>query len=436
MMSVCRLLARIKFTRYNLPEAVTLLRNGAGRREAAFVLLHYLRPLTSAVARLYRRLCLRKTHVVVVVGSLGKTTTTRAVKAALGEGPNPGGEWNGAATLPLRLCAIRPSQRTGVLEAGIDGPGQMAPIIRTARPEIVVVTSIASEHNRSFGSLEATRQEKAEAVRALPPSGVAILNGDDSNVLWMASQTRARVVTFGFGEANHIRASKARIAWPDGTRFRLHAAGVERDAGVRLLGRHMVYSALAAVAVALEEGHALDDVLPRLAELLPTPGRMALRSLPVGAMLVADDFKGTFETVHAALDVLAGIPAERKIVVIGRVSDVYGPKRAHYREVARRIGRIAQLAVIVGGYKEYKSGLRQAGLPAEYVHDVGSDYRKAVEILSAELRPGDVVLVKGRGDQCLGRIGLALEGKTVLCWRTRCRFRMTPCESCSLLAGG
>ncbi len=435
-MPIYRFLARIKFTRYNLPDALALLRSHSGRREAAFVLLHYLRPLTSAVARLYQRLWLRKTNLVVVVGSLGKTTTTRAIMAALGSGPDPKVEWNGAATVPLCLLAIPPSQRTGVLEVGIDGPGQMAPIMRPVHPDIVVVTSIASEHSRSFGSLEATRQEKAEAVRVLPPSGAAILNGDDPNVLWMASQTRARVVTFGFGEANRVRATQARIAWPEGTRFRLHVAGVERDASVRLLGRHMVYAALAAVAVALEEGHALDDVLPRLAELVPTASRMALRPLPGGALLLADDFKNTLETIDAALDVLEQIPAARKIVVIGPVADAYGPKLTHCREVARRIGRMAQLAVIVGGYKEYKGGLRQGGLPSECVRDVGSDYRKAVEILRAELRPGDVVLIKGRSDQRLERIGLALEGKTVCCPRISCHFRMTRCESCSLLAAG
>jgi UDP-N-acetylmuramoyl-tripeptide--D-alanyl-D-alanine ligase len=435
-MGISRLLANIRFSRYNLIEALALLRSRTGRKEFGFVLLHYSLPVTSRVARLYRRLFLRKTHVVAVVGSLGKTTTTRAVMAALGGGPDPKVEWNAGATVPLCLFAIRPSQKTGVLEVGINGPGQMTPIMRIAQPDLVVVTSIASEHNRAFQSLEATREEKANAVRCLPPNGVAVLNRDDPNVFWMAGHTRARVVTFGFGEGSHVRASDARIVWPGGTRFRLHVAGEEREVTVRLLGRHMVRAALAAVAVALEEGHRLDDILPRLAELRPTPGRLALRPLPNGAMLLADDFKGAVESIHAALDVLEEIPAERKIVVMGPIAEPTGAKLAQHREVGRRIGRVAQLAVTVGGYKEYKSGLRQGGLPAECVHDAGSSYAKAVEILKPELRPGDVVLVKGRGDQSLERIGLALEGRAVRCALIKCQLHMTRCESCSMLEAG
>lgn len=73
----------------------------------------------------------------------------------------------------------------------------METFARLTRPTICVVTTVGTDHSRSLGSLENTRDEKAKMVRALPSQGVAVLNADDENVLWMAGETSARVVTYG-----------------------------------------------------------------------------------------------------------------------------------------------------------------------------------------------------------------------------------------------
>src|ERR1700730_7751279 len=153
--------------------------------------------------------------------------------------------WSSVAYAILR---IRPLQRHAAIEVGIVDRGQMEIYARTVRPNMTIVTSIASEHNRSLGSLDVTRTEKTWMVRVLPRSGTAILNGDDPNVMWMQRQTSARVVTFGFGETCDVRTQELHVDWPYGMRFRLRAFGQERDVAIRLFGRHMVYPALAAIA--------------------------------------------------------------------------------------------------------------------------------------------------------------------------------------------
>jgi UDP-N-acetylmuramoyl-tripeptide--D-alanyl-D-alanine ligase len=186
-------------------------------------------PLLLWLATVYRRTLLRKTYMVTVIGSFGKTTATRAIHRLLCGpehtlfGPNSG------SSLALAILRIRPSTRHAAVEVGIERPGQMAPYARMIRPDMTVVTSIASEHNTSFGCLELTRAEKSEMVRKLPKSGIAVLNGDDPNVLWMATQTRARVVTFGLAETNEVRANNIVLNWPNGTKFRLHAFGEARE---------------------------------------------------------------------------------------------------------------------------------------------------------------------------------------------------------------
>jgi UDP-N-acetylmuramyl pentapeptide synthase len=304
------------------------------------------------------------------------------------------------------------------------------------RPDIVVVTFIGSEHNRSLGTLEVTRHEKAEMVRALPATGIAVLNGDDPNVLWMRSQTPARIVTFGFGEANDIRATDVVIDWPRGTKFRLCSGYETRDMTVRLLGQHMLAPILAAVAVAREEGLTLDEILPPLQQLAPTTGRLEPISLPNGTWIIRDDTKSTTETIHAALDVLARIPARRRILALGEVSEPVGGSGPVYRQIGERLAGIISCGVVIGthtSFRRYTAGATRAGLARSVLFEAGHSAQHATAILRNEMQPGDVLLIKGRFEQRLERIALSLMGRTVRCDIEECRLKATTCANCPML---
>jgi UDP-N-acetylmuramoyl-tripeptide--D-alanyl-D-alanine ligase len=255
----------------------------------------------------------------------------------------------------------------------------------------------------------------------------------------MAGQTRARVRTFGFGAGSDVRASDVALDWPRGTRFRLHAAGQTRLVRTRLIGRHMVYPILAAVAVGLEEGLRLDELLPRLAALAPTPGRLEVVGLANGALVLRDDCKSTVETLDAALDVLAAVRAGRRLVVLGEIDDPLGSPWPHYRRVGERVGRIATRAVIVGtaeSFRHYAAGASKTGLGAHALVHAGPHVHAAVELLRGELGPGDVVLLKGRWGQRLERVALALAGRRVTCDITACSLRGRRCARCPMLGRG
>jgi UDP-N-acetylmuramyl pentapeptide synthase len=374
------------------------------------------------------------TRFVAVIGSLGKTTTARAVHAALHAshqyrvGPS---QWTGLA---YRVLCTPPGSRHKVLEVGVDGFGQMRRSAALLRPDIAVVTSIAGEHNRSFRTLAVTRHEKSAMVAALPSDGVAVLNGDDPNVMWMAGRTRARVITCGFGRDNTVRAEGVSLCWPHGTSFRLVAAGKSRHVRVRLIGVHMARCVLAAVATALAEGISLEECLPRLEQLEPTVGRMQPVSLPGGAFILRDDYKSTLETMDAALDTLAQVEARRRIVVFGAVTEPPGSTGPIYRRLGSRVAGIASLAIFVGGSaRRYASGARRAGMPGNRIIRIEQGIREAVDALRNELREGDVALIKGRREQRLERITLSLTGRTVHCGLSVCRIGGLQCEDCPRL---
>lgn len=422
--------------RYQLSDIREMLRTPVGRLLLRRGVDYRMWPVTSPLARLYRATIVRRIQVIAVVGSFGKSTTLRAVSAVLGIPTHKRMLHNAWSSVAYAVLRIRPSQRHAAIEVGIADRGQMEAYARTVHPSVTIVTSIGSEHHRSLGSIEVTRAEKAWMVRMLSPSGVAVLNGDDPNVMWMQGQTRGRVITFGFGETCDVSAREVRLDWPHGTRFRLRAFGQERDVAIRLLGRHMVYPALAAVAVSQLEGLPLDEALSRLTSLAPTPGRMEPVALSNGVLLLRDDFKSSLETMHAALDVLAEISA-RRIALLGDVEEPPGRQRPIYQELGERVAGIASLFIVVGhAFEPYRSGARRGGMPSSRVIDGGRSPRQAAEALTNVMQPGDVVLLKGRSTQMLDRVRLILEGRRVGCDVRFCNVRALGCAHCPMLEGG
>jgi UDP-N-acetylmuramoyl-tripeptide--D-alanyl-D-alanine ligase len=396
-------------------------------------------PLLKVAASLHRRTLARRTHVTVVVGTLGKTTTTRAVAAALGLPERRPGS-NAWSSVAARILSIRPNDRYAVVEVGVAKPGEMAAYTHMIRPDVTVVTSIGTEHRTSFRTTQAGRQEKCRMVEVLPRSGTAVLNGDDPDVRWMAGRARAQVLTYGFGPDNDVRASDVRLDWPHGTRFSLHVGGARHEVRTRLIGWPMVYPVLAGVTVARAEGISVEAALGGLAALPPTPGRLEPVPLPGGAMALNDCFKSAFETVEAALEVLSEIPARRRMVVLGRISEPLASAHRLYRTIGRRLVHIgATTVVFVGpstGREALAAGLKRAGGTHVRLEYAGRSVVKAAEALPEDLGPGDVVLLKAARVERLERVLQALNGRRVRCGITECRAWHMGCATCPMLERG
>ena len=169
--------------RYRWRDIPALFATAAGRGQIVEGVRYRAWPVTSRLARAWRRTLARRTRVVAVVGSAGKSTTVRAVAAALGIAPSDTMLHNAWGSISRAVLRIGRRQRRAAIEVGIADKGQMRRYAEVVLPDVTVVTSIGSEHQRSLGTLEVTRDEKAWMVRALPPGGVAVLNGDDPNVI-------------------------------------------------------------------------------------------------------------------------------------------------------------------------------------------------------------------------------------------------------------
>ena len=399
------------------------------RKVAEFRLGAGLYPL----ARLYRRTLIRRTHVVVVIGSMGKTTTTRAVAAALGQDAEAVEGWNAKGFLASFLLRIHPGERTAVAEVGIKHKGVMERFARLLRPDTVVVTSIATEHHRYLGPIESIRVEKARMVSALQPTGIAVLNGDDTNVLWMREQTSARVLTYGFEPANDVRATNYVSRGVDGSEFAVCMGGETWRVRTRLIGRHMVYAILAALTVARAEGISMEGAIRAIRDLPPTPHRLRPVKLHNDVVLLMDDYKVTFETIEAAMETLSAIDAPRRTLVLGEIFEPPGSPEDLYRQLGRRSAESADRVFFLGSDEAFAAlseGGRSGRMGDDRMFKVGGVH-EAAKALLRDLLPREVILLKGIGTLRLERIALMLEGEQVSCRRDRCRALITyKCADC------
>jgi UDP-N-acetylmuramoyl-tripeptide--D-alanyl-D-alanine ligase len=243
------------------------------------------------------------------------------------------------------------------------------------------------------------------------------------------------VVYFGLNQENDVRASEIEFLPAGGANFKIAVAGETFPFRSRLLGEHMVYPILAAIAAAYATKIDLSGALARLAELEPEISRMQLLSLPNGAQILDDSFKSAVESIHAAFETFARLSARRKIVVLGNVEEPQGKERDVYRELGRQLAGFADLVICVG--KDSMTTLRgeamRLGMQETAFKLVGSRIDGVAEFLLNIIRPGDLVLLKAAGPQKFRRIALQLSGKKVACRVKYCGVKVSACDFCPLL---
>ena len=384
---------------------------------------------------------LRGVTFVGVTGSCGKSTTSHLAGGILGgtlRGVVSPGSANCGDALALALLRVAPDHDFYLQELGAWGPGTLDRGLELVRPSIGVLLNIRRDHYGAFHGLANTHAEKSKLIRRLPRSGIAIVNADDELVRATGALTEAAKVWFGRSPDADLRAIEVSSAWPDRLSFSLTYGGAVYRVRTRLVGEQCLGSALAALAIAVSLGVPIGAAIRRLTEIPPLMRRMSALTVPDGITFIRDDFKAPSDSMSEVLTFMDSARATRKLAVVGRISDYPGRSRRVYTEFARAaIDVVDELSFI--GERPWSLWGRGDG-PWAPAHgrarvSVFSTVEAASRALREELRPGDLVLLKGSGRaDHLERI---LHDRTVgvRCWLTDCG-RDEACDDCELLTAG
>ena len=266
--------------------------------------------------------------LIGVTGSNGKTTVTQMIASILrADASQPSlstqGNLNNEIGVPLTLFNLKEHHRRAVVELGMNHPGEIAVLDRFAQPTVALVNNAQREHQEFMATVEAVAQENGEVIRALPANGVAVFPAQDAyTALWQKLAGERKVLTFGF-EVGDVQAHD--MAWVRGAwQFTLRAATESLPCRLSIAGRHNVLNALAATACALAAGMKLSDIVKGLERFEPVKGRSKSWEWQIAAhafTLVDDTYNANPDSVRAAIEVLAELPAPR-LLVLGDMGEV------------------------------------------------------------------------------------------------------------------
>ncbi|WP_327041523.1 UDP-N-acetylmuramoyl-tripeptide--D-alanyl-D-alanine ligase [Micromonospora ureilytica] len=387
--------------------AATAIQAGAvavlGSREVPGVPMVLVDDALTAMGRLARAAVdrLPELTVIGVTGSSGKTTTKDLIgqlTARLGATVAPPGSFNNELGHPYTALRADPDTRYLVMEKGARGVGHVRYLCELVPPRISVVLNVGTSHIGEFGSQEAIAQAKGELVEALPPDGLAVLNADDPRVDAMASRTRARVVRYGEAPDADVRAEDVTLDERGHASYTLVTPEGRAPVRLRLAGRHQVGNTLAAAAVARELGMPQAELATALGELgLVSTRRMDVFDRPDGVTVIDDSYNANPASMAVAVRALASMgQGRRTVAVLGYMAEL-GPfeydGHAEVGQLAAELGVDRLLVVGEPAAPIHEGATAVANWGGESV--LLTDQAAAVEVLRSELRPGDVVLVKG-----------------------------------------
>lgn len=268
--------------------------------------------------------------LIAVTGSNGKTTVTQmlaaVLRAWLGDAAfATEGNYNNDIGLPLTLLRLRETHAAGVVELGMNHPGEIARLAAMAAPTVVLVNNAQREHQEFMASVEAVAQENGSAMEALGPHGTAVYPADDAQApVWHRLAGDRPCLTFALQGAADVTGVPE---WT-GSHWTVAVATPAGRLALRLevAGLHNVRNALAATACALAVGCPHEAIERGLADFVPVKGRSQLKRFVHGGQtvtLIDDSYNANPDSVRAAIDVLASLPGPRWLVLgdMGEVGD-------------------------------------------------------------------------------------------------------------------
>ncbi len=337
--------------------------------------------------------------VVGITGSTGKTTTKDFLKCALSERLRvvaTTGNQNNELGVPLTITRAGADTEALVVEVAMRGLGQIARLCEIARPTHGVVTNVGMSHIELLGTQEAIQTAKGELVLAIPADGRVYLNGDDALTVALRDRAQAPVTTYGLSDECDLRAQEVQVSNDGRPSFVMSTPRGDVEVTLAVPGRHNVYNALAAAAVALDLGVAPTEVAKGLGATTASDMRMQVFETAAGVVVINDAYNANPTSMRAALRTLAEMSTTgKRVAVLGDMRELGSLSELQHFEVGETIATLGIDALVTTGElgKRIAEGAAAAGVQSANVRPCAT-VEEAVEVLDDLLEVGDLVLVK------------------------------------------
>ncbi len=390
------------------------------------MLKKFLKKIVVTVLNFEARLILRKYRpkISAVTGTVGKTSTKDAIALVLTTKFNvrkSEKSYNSELGVPLTIIGAKsawnnvfgwlaifwkglnavlkkePYPEWLVLEMGVSKPDDMNNLISWIKPDVAAITALTEMpvHIEYFADAEDLIKEKAKILEGLKNDSCFVFNGDDKLILKLKDSGVKRI-SYGFSEANDIRASNYNLS-PDGITFKIDYKG--KIIPVRLpnaFGEQFVYVALCALGVGISQDLNLVEAVEALSLFKPPAGRLNLLRGVKNSFILDDTYNSSPLAVLAALEVMKNLPAQRKIAVLGDMLELGKFTIDEHKKIGRMIKDYGiDLLFTVGPRAKFiAEEARETGFPAKKIFEFSDSDEVKINV-QEKIEEGDLILVKG-----------------------------------------
>lgn len=359
----------------------------------------------------------RKLVMIGVTGTNGKTTTTHLVKSILearGEKVGLIGTIEyaiGTQNVPAPHTTPESLELHGLLAHMVDAGCTSVSMevsshalhqsrVHGIEFRAAVFTNLTQDHLDYHGSMENYFQAKKLLFDGLPETSAAVTNADDPWGLRMTASTKAMTLRYGVESTADVRASHIDLSLK-GISVDIEYEGMKRRIVSPLVGRFNVYNILAAYAAGKAIGVSEQALQHGIASLRAVKGRLERVDSPKGWMAIID-YAHTPDALEKCLR------AVRELLSTGRVITVFGA--GGDRDTTKRplMGKIAaglsDLAIVTSDNPRTEDPQQiindiVAGIPKTANVQQIVDRREAIRKATELARPGDVIVIAGKGHE-------------------------------------
>ena len=346
----------------------------------------------TSVATFCRQIWTRLGHRAASMGTLGVTAGEEAITGPGLTSPDAGD----AARLLAELAARGVTHLA--LEASSHGLDQRR--LDGVRLAAAGFTNLSQDHLDYHAGMDAYRAAKLRLFETLLPRGrTAVLNADsDAYNAFAGAGIMAGLSVFGVGERGQGLTLIARQPAPEGQRLTLEVRGETHEVLLPLAGAFQASNALVAAGLCVAAGEPVAAVLGALEHLEGAPGRLQrIGAGPAGGEVYVD-YAHTPDGLRTVLQALRPHAGGRLMVVFGCGGDRDRAKRPLMGAIA---AELADLAVVTDDNprSEAPEAIRaEVRRGAPDAREIG-DRREAIAWAVSQLRPGDVLVVAGKGHE-------------------------------------
>ncbi|PHR60546.1 MAG: UDP-N-acetylmuramoyl-tripeptide--D-alanyl-D-alanine ligase [Robiginitomaculum sp.] len=351
---------------------------------------------------------------IAITGSVGKTSVKEALAQVLRrveQTHKSVKSYNNQWGVPLSMARMPKDSRWAILEIGTNHPGEIEPLSQLVRPDIALITRIASAHLAGFGSMEAIVREKASLWVGLHGGGTAILPGSGPYSMELKTALQAygakRTILFGSAADCDVRIESWNTG-PEGSIGRFEVAGKLIQIEAPVMGMHWaeVLAATMAAGLACELNPQL--IADQLRQLEVPSGRGGLIELPLEqghATLIDDSYNANPDSMRAALDTLERFDATRKLALLGEMLELGDNAEQLHADLAGTVENIGLAHLWCAG--ALMENLCKK-LPPNFSYELPGAIDGLAENIYAKLRSGDVLLIKGSNGSGVTRVAQTL----------------------------